>query len=65
MRAVLIYGHLKKNGRSQTMNEVIAIMFQLVGILFLSFLIIILVALIVTSIIVLVNDAKERWKDDK
>lgn len=47
------------------MNEVISIMFQLVGILFLSFLIIILVALIVTSIIVLINDAKERWKDDK
>ncbi len=47
------------------MNEVIAIMFQLVGILFLSFLIIILVALIVTSIIVLIGDAKERWKDDK
>lgn len=47
------------------MNEVISIMFQLVGVLFLSFLIIILVALIVTSIIVLINDAKERWKDDK
>lgn len=47
------------------MNEVIAIMFQLVGILFLSFIAIILVALIVTSIIVLINDAKERWKDDK
>lgn len=47
------------------MSEVIAIMFQLVGILFLSFITIILVALIVATIIVLINDAKERWKDDK
>lgn len=47
------------------MNEILLIMLQLAGILFLSFIIIILVGWIVILTIGFINDAKERWKDDK